>query len=318
MSSGEELLRRYLPILRFHSEELYSVVGVEAMSDFYFTDGPGAPRWTRLKRIGEESAIAEARADAGVLLNSSFLATNYGPDWPASENDFLDTANLSYAVDAAIAQENPAHTNVIYGTVAERADGEPGRWLQYWFFFTYNSKAALRSRVGVHEGDWEMIQVRLDGRDRPEAVTYAQHRSGQSAPWRIPKTTPTPLKSSMTDPSFTSLSARTLPTCAPATTGFTISSFWPGSSMTSATRGAASSMTRRFVCLTIKTRPHGLTGLVAGARASRGSFRVRADRVAAGRLRAIVASGPIPMGSTPAWRLSRISPCSLSWSRAET
>ena len=181
MSSPEVLLRRHCPILRYHSQELYGVVAIEAMTNFFFDRGPGASRWTRLRRDGEGNPIAEANPRADLLLNSDLLAQAYkGLD--ATKNDFLDTDNLSYPADAAIAQQNPEYADVIYGTVAERSDGA-GCWLQYWFFYTYNSKAALRSGVGVHEGDWEMIQVRLGPGEAPEEVTYAQHRGGRRAPW---------------------------------------------------------------------------------------------------------------------------------------
>ena len=74
------------------------------------------------------------------------------------------------------------HTDVIYGTVVPRAGGD-GLWLQYWFFYICNASPAHVSNMGVHEGDWEMIQVRLNSSEAPDEVTYAQHRGGRSAPW---------------------------------------------------------------------------------------------------------------------------------------
>ena len=180
MTGHDVLLERHCPILRYHSEELYGVVAVEAMTDFYFDRGPGAPRWTILTRKGE-GTIAEAKPGASLVLSSQLLAESYG-GLDAIPEDSLNLHNLSYAADAAIAQQQPAYRNVIYGTVAERADGA-GCWLQYWFFYTFNSKAARASKAGVHEGDWEMIQVRLDAGEVPDEVTFAQHRGGQRAPW---------------------------------------------------------------------------------------------------------------------------------------
>jgi hypothetical protein len=178
----EELLERHRPVLRYHSEELYGVVAVEAVTDFYFDSGPSAVRETQLRRRGEEIPIAEARPGAELVLRSTLLGSSYDGIYDATSDDYLDLHNLSYTADAAIAQQSPRHRDVIYATATERAD-RAGLWLQYWFFYTFNSKAARASNVGVHEGDWEMIQVRLDNSALPDEVTYAQHKHGQKAPW---------------------------------------------------------------------------------------------------------------------------------------
>ena len=61
---------------------------------------------------------------------------------------------------------------VIYG----RRDGP---WLQYWMLFERNSQDRGLLRTGRHEGDWEMIQLRLRG-DRPVQAVYAQHSGAES------------------------------------------------------------------------------------------------------------------------------------------
>src|SRR5262249_4319471 len=59
---------------------------------------------------------------------------------------------------------------------------QPGAlWLQYWFFYYYNDKALLGS--GNHEGDWELVQVGIGVGERPVAVTYSQHTSGERCDW---------------------------------------------------------------------------------------------------------------------------------------
>lgn len=50
--------------------------------------------------------------------------------------------------------------------------------IQYWLYYYYNSwgmQDDLPGVLGLHEGDWEMIQVVLDGDDRPLYAAYAQH-----------------------------------------------------------------------------------------------------------------------------------------------
>ena len=66
------------------------------------------------------------------------------------------------------------------GHVARDADGRA--WLQYWFFYYFNNKAFLG--FGLHEGDWEMVQVGLDPRGRPTAMTFAQHDHGERCAWK--------------------------------------------------------------------------------------------------------------------------------------
>jgi hypothetical protein len=61
---------------------------------------------------------------------------------------------------------------VVYGRRA-------GRWLQYWMLFANNSQDRGLLRTGRHEGDWEMIQLRLR-RGRPVQAVYAQHSGAEA------------------------------------------------------------------------------------------------------------------------------------------
>ena len=65
---------------------------------------------------------------------------------------------------------------VVYGRRA-------GSWLQYWMLFEYNSHDRGLLRTGRHEGDWEMIQLRLR-RGRPVQAVYAQHSGAESCGFR--------------------------------------------------------------------------------------------------------------------------------------
>ena len=184
MPSVEQTLAAYAPVLRYHSDELYGAVAVEALADFFFDGGPGAPRGTVLRRKGRDAPLAATSPDADVRLSAQLLADSYGAGGPkAGKDDFLDAHNLAYAADAAIAQLDDAYRDVAYATFAPRADRKPGGWAQYWFFYYFNSKAALASLFGPQEGDWEMVQVRVDGDGKADAVTYAQHGYFRRADW---------------------------------------------------------------------------------------------------------------------------------------
>jgi hypothetical protein len=78
----------------------------------------------------------------------------------------------------ALRAAHPELRNRMYGHAVE-ANGH--LWLQYWFFYFYNDYN-LALGIGLHEGDWEMIQLRIhDG--APDLAVYAQHRQAEKRPW---------------------------------------------------------------------------------------------------------------------------------------
>jgi hypothetical protein len=54
-------------------------------------------------------------------------------------------------------------------------------WLQYWFFYYFNPQNF--GGIGVHEGDWEMIQIRLNDSLGTDYATYAQHNAAENRVW---------------------------------------------------------------------------------------------------------------------------------------
>lgn len=103
----------------------------------------------------------------------------------------------SYPVDTAAANDRLFEMSDPYQTAsyfrqagyadhifARAAYGHDGRlWLQYWFWYFYNSYQY--ASIGEHEGDWEMIQLRLNAAHRPDAVTYSVHNGGESCPFNL-------------------------------------------------------------------------------------------------------------------------------------
>jgi hypothetical protein len=69
--------------------------------------------------------------------------------------------------------------DVVYGHVAQE-DGET--WLQYWMFYAYNPQDRGIVKTGRHEGDWEMVQVRMGPDGSPDRMTLAQHSWAESCP----------------------------------------------------------------------------------------------------------------------------------------
>ena len=67
---------------------------------------------------------------------------------------------------------------------SDRRGTHPGSSLQYWLFYAFNDFNNL------HEGDWEMIQPRLDARDarealdeEPESIGFSSHEGAERADW---------------------------------------------------------------------------------------------------------------------------------------
>ena len=78
-----------------------------------------------------------------------------------SADDRLSIAGQNYRDQySALRTAHPELRNRIYGHAVRDKDGS--LWLQYWFFYFYNDYH-LAFDIGLHEGDWEMIQLHLAG-----------------------------------------------------------------------------------------------------------------------------------------------------------
>ncbi len=158
MSPLDPRLERFKPALVYDPQEAY-----RAMSAASITDNPD----NALKR--DNGAIL-SRAGSGLSLD---LLTAYD----IKDGDRIDEAG-DYLTASRRFQRNPAYHERVYGRVKE--DG--GRtWLQYWMWSYYNPKHLLG--WGRHEGDWELVQVGLDGGGAPELLTYSQHSGAEARNW---------------------------------------------------------------------------------------------------------------------------------------
>jgi hypothetical protein len=98
-----------------------------------------------------------------VLAALSLAALN-----PIGVHDHAESSPLS-----AVGGGPPA----AYGrAVPARAGGE---WLQYWLFYGYQDQDRGIVRAGRHEGDWELVQLRVTDAGRPVEAVYAQHSGAE-------------------------------------------------------------------------------------------------------------------------------------------
>lgn len=159
------LLIRHRPVLRLDPQCDFTVLAAEAA-----TDNPGS---VLMRRRGETIA-----ASGGTPPLHLHTLAEY-PD----ERDPRPTDHLAFPPDLtgeSRRMERAAATRGrIYGRVVR---GGERIWLQYWWFLLDNPKHLLG--FGRHQGDWEMVQVGLNGKTQlPEALTYAQHDHGEVRAW---------------------------------------------------------------------------------------------------------------------------------------
>lgn len=169
------LLERHRPFVQYDSLESYRADSVATIANLVV-----GRRCNTLHRAGGELLASAAPSGGEAQLDLDFLR---GPSYPngqaARRDDYLDESGGSHAADARAMRRRGGCADVVYGHARHDADGR--LWLQYWLFHYYNDKGLLD--IGLHEGDWEMVQLRLGADGRPDAATYGQHAGGQRAGW---------------------------------------------------------------------------------------------------------------------------------------
>jgi hypothetical protein len=168
LATAEDLLARHQPVLKYDSQESYF-----ADSAAEWTDNPG-----NTLSGGDGKAISSA----GHGLSLAFLGQNYGNGRAATNKDKIGDPGTNYADQARRLHVLPGYANRIYGhAVLDAADD---LWLQYWFWYFYNDFNLIGNiiKAGLHEGDWEMIQIRLRD-EQPDLAVFAQHAHAESRDW---------------------------------------------------------------------------------------------------------------------------------------
>jgi hypothetical protein len=164
------LLRRHRPFVQHDSLESYRPEPVVTIAELAV-----GSRGNTLHRANGELLASVLPLEGAARLDIDYLgAPTYADGRQARSGDYLDEAGGSHAGDALAARRE----EVVYG----RAAWSGGRlWLQYWLFYYYNDKGFLKA--GRHEGDWEVVQLRLGEDGAPDAVTYGGHGGGTRAGW---------------------------------------------------------------------------------------------------------------------------------------
>ncbi len=177
--TDDELLQRYSPYLQYDSLESFRSDSAAILPEHFFEDGSKWSYANVLKRKGGSVLASANPKDGDTQLDLPFVARRYGNGEEARATDFLDAVGRRYVEDARRLHENPQYADRVYGHVVHEDAGPT--WLQYWFFYYYNDKNYFG--IGLHEGDWEMIQLRIGRDSTPNTATFAQHRDGEAFNW---------------------------------------------------------------------------------------------------------------------------------------
>jgi hypothetical protein len=179
-SPGDEpalLLERYRPLIQYDSLESYRADSVASVVSLAM--GQRCNTLHRADGTVIAAALPPENGEAAVLDLDFLSSGSYANGEPVRDDDYLDESGGSHAADALAMRRRQGCADVAYGRSCRDGDGR--LWLQYWFFYYFNDKGFLHA--GIHEGDWEMVQLRIGDGDAPDAVTYGQHSGGVRASW---------------------------------------------------------------------------------------------------------------------------------------
>ena len=169
MTDARVLLERHKPRLVYDSHEAY------------FADS--AATWTDsgtnvLKRAGGAVVAKPPKLSLG------FLGPHVYGDGTTKvlAADTIGDTTRNYASNAAALHRQAKYKDRVYGHA--RKDSQGRLWLQYWLFYYYNDFQLLGAiGGGKHEGDWELVQIRLNASEQPEQAVYSQHKEAESKAW---------------------------------------------------------------------------------------------------------------------------------------
>ncbi len=174
MAAHDDLLKRFQPVLRYDSNEQYFVDSAQQ-----WTDCPGNELRRKDRSDGTKGQVV---AMAGDALSLAFLGPDgYENGAQFEDGDIIGNPGKNYREEyIQLRTQRPELNNRMYGRTVEHNDR---LWLQYWFWYFYNDYQ-LAFSAGTHEGDWEMVQIRMHPtEDHPDLAVYAQHRYGEKRPW---------------------------------------------------------------------------------------------------------------------------------------
>lgn len=152
------VLQQYAPDLRLDTQEVYRPDSAATITDNYTASYSNTLNVFDAETFPTFPVLAVSDPDApGDSLNLNYLAPTYPSGRLTTSTDYIDEANNDRVGDAQRMHALSTYANRVYARSLPVAGGT---LLQYWFFYYNNPKTFVT--IGDHEGDWEMIQIRLD------------------------------------------------------------------------------------------------------------------------------------------------------------
>lgn len=173
MTDARTLLQRHRPRLVYDSQEAYFADAAAILTD--------AP--TNVLKRADGTVLARPPK-----LSLAFLGPHvYGDGTKVLGADVIGDTTRNYARNAAALHRDPRYRDRVHGHA--RRDAQGRLWLQYWLFYYYNDFQLLGPLLsgGKHEGDWELVQLRLNASEQPEQVVFSQHQRAESKAWAAVK-----------------------------------------------------------------------------------------------------------------------------------
>jgi hypothetical protein len=167
-ATRNELARRFAPVLRLDSRELFVPIDAGAYLSATNLD-------SRLKRL---VALVKARpslddltakvACAALAPPCALFLDVQGVEPPHGRPRDYDRVENQLLGDGA--------RRIVYSHVT-RYKGSGEYAIQYWFLYFFNY------RLNEHESDWEQITIHLDKDKKPLEAFFSSHASGQKRVW---------------------------------------------------------------------------------------------------------------------------------------
>lgn len=130
--------------------------------------------------LDSEERFQPLAVESVEAVPAEFVDRDGKPLGPVKLNSFpAAAARMNFPPDPEKAEKK---LRPKFGGVGYRREVKGGglTWVQYWLWYLYNPKKIFIA--GVHEGDWEFVQVGYVGKT-PVCMTLSQHRSGGARMW---------------------------------------------------------------------------------------------------------------------------------------
>lgn len=159
LDSGEQALaEKYAPVFYFEkSEEVYPVSMAYALSN---------------------SNLNQSDEGVPTLIDGSPTVEDISKYTDPKMDYYLDNRKGTIHDDNIIRDYRENMGELGYTVYAHVFKQGNETIVQYWMFYAFN-----KGTLNTHEGDWEMVQIILNGEEQPTEAMYSQHISGQKAKW---------------------------------------------------------------------------------------------------------------------------------------